>query len=283
MSDELCSLHSALRSFADASATQSQEHIKPLHWHIAERLVLEGGFATEDITPRPPLRVESTGTGRERRYRLIYDPAVAQSGEQIVLGGLKTKLVDVVVSNREIGPCLAVSVKGSLNAFRNLTNRMEEAAGDCTNLHLVYPAMVYGFLHILKANREQDVESRNDIAVHAPGAISPGITRYHEAMARLSGRRDVRDDVSRYESVAIIFAGTRQSGLGDVLPLFPPSSSPLAVDRFFPKLYEIYDLRFVYSAPALEGRTRRLEWASDSPVLDLAKQAGFHPRVGEVG
>ena len=187
MSDELCSLHSALRSFAEASATQSQEHIKPLHWHIAERLVVEGGFAPEDVTPRPPLRVEPLGAGRDCRYRLIYDAAVAQPGEQIVLGGLKTKLVDVVVSRREIGPCLAVSVKGSLNAFRNLTNRMEEAAGDCTNIHLVYPAMVYGFLHIIKANREQDVDSRNDVAIHASGAIVAGIARYHDAMARLSG------------------------------------------------------------------------------------------------
>ena len=44
-----------------------------------------------------------------------------------MLGGLKTKDVDVVVSKPGIGPCVAVSIKGTLNAFRNLTNRMEEA------------------------------------------------------------------------------------------------------------------------------------------------------------
>ena len=56
-----------------------------------------------------------------------------------MLGGLKTKDVDVVVSKPGIGPCVAVSIKGTLNAFRNLTNRMEEAVGDCTNLHISYP------------------------------------------------------------------------------------------------------------------------------------------------
>ena len=34
----------ALGKFVEAIQTQSQEHIKPLHWHIACRLVIEGGF-----------------------------------------------------------------------------------------------------------------------------------------------------------------------------------------------------------------------------------------------
>ena len=35
-----------------------------------------------------------------------------------------------------IGSCVAVSLKGTLNAYRNLTNRLEEAAGDCTRTYL---------------------------------------------------------------------------------------------------------------------------------------------------
>ncbi len=58
---------------------------------------------------------------------LVHDPESAAGGELTVLGGLKTKDVDVVVSKPGIGPCVAVSIKGTLNAFRNLTNRMEEA------------------------------------------------------------------------------------------------------------------------------------------------------------
>lgn len=55
-----------------------------------------------------------------------------------------------------IGPCIAVSMKGSLNAFRDLTNRLEEAVGDCTNIHIAYPALVYGFMHVGHANRHND-------------------------------------------------------------------------------------------------------------------------------
>lgn len=77
---------------------------------------------------------------------LVHDPERAAGGELTVLGGLKTKDVDVVVTKPAIGPCIAVSIKGTLNAFRNLTNRMEEAVGDCTNLHISYPNLVYGFL-----------------------------------------------------------------------------------------------------------------------------------------
>lgn len=48
----------ALHTFATyAGATQSQQHIKPLHYYVACRLVLEGGFLPEEITPRPPFRV----------------------------------------------------------------------------------------------------------------------------------------------------------------------------------------------------------------------------------
>jgi hypothetical protein len=58
---------------------------------------------------------------------------------------MKSKNIDVVTSMRGIGPVLAISCKGTVGAHRNLTNRMEEAIGDCTNIHAAYPALVYGF------------------------------------------------------------------------------------------------------------------------------------------
>lgn len=67
----LVSLQDALKNFVDATKHQSQEHIKPLHWHITTRLVIEGGFHPDSITPRPPLRVETMGTGTKRSYSLI--------------------------------------------------------------------------------------------------------------------------------------------------------------------------------------------------------------------
>ena len=84
--------------------------------------------------------------------RLTYDESVANNSEATVFGGLKTKDIDVVAAKDSIGPCLVVSMKGSLNAFRNLTNGLEEVVGDCTNIHIAYPAPVYGFVHVSRAN-----------------------------------------------------------------------------------------------------------------------------------
>lgn len=164
MHDRLVGLRDALCNFIDARETQSQSHIRLLHWHIAERLVIEGGFHPDSVVPRPPLRVETIRGGTRQRHRLIHDPDAAVDGEMTILGGLKTKNVDVVTVQPGVGPCIAVSVKGTLNAFRNLTNRMEEAAGDCTNIHIAYPNLVYGFFHVIKAGRERDVDRKNDMA-----------------------------------------------------------------------------------------------------------------------
>ena len=112
-------LPDALEAFVTARGKhQSQTHIRPLHWYVASRLVVEGGFHPDDIVPRPPFSVRSSRNG----HVLIHDPESAAGGELTVLGGLKTKDVDVVVTKRGIGPCVAVSIKGTLNAFRNLTN-----------------------------------------------------------------------------------------------------------------------------------------------------------------
>jgi hypothetical protein len=194
-------------------------------------------------------------------------------------GGLKTKNVDVVVATQELGPCLAVSVKGSLNAFRNLTNRMEEAVGDCTNLHIAYPALVYGFLHIIKANREGGQIKRNDIAVNTDGTISENIQRYHDTMTRLTGRLDIRNQASRYEAVALALVDTLAPNRGELFQAYPPPESVLSFAQFFPALYRVYDLRFVYAAPALKAKTQRLEWAADSPALALPAAKALDARV----
>ena len=279
MSSSLTSLRNALQEFVEAAATQSQSHIRPLHQHIVQRLVVEGGFPPDEISPRPPLRVETFTSNGQRRHRLHFDETAARPGEQTVLGGLKTKDVDVVVSKQHVGPCLAVSVKGTFNAFRNLTNRMEEAAGDCTNLHISYPALVYGFLHVMRTNRRGDVTSSNDVAVEDDGTIVQTIRRYHDAMARLTNRVDLRNDVSRYEAVAIALVHPRGENIAEVVGDFPLESSPLVFARFFEKLYGVYDQRFVYAAPALESRTRRLEWQPDSPALTAITTSDFMPRL----
>lgn len=158
-------------------------------------------------------------------------------------------------------------MKGTLNAFRNFTNRMEEAVGDCTNLHISYPALVYGFLHILKATREDETAKRNDIFVLRDGVISDNIERYHDVMSRLTGRSDVRDEISRYEAVSILSVTLDGDQNKYIFEDFPKTDSPLHFDNFMDTIYRKYDERFVYAAPTLRRKTSRLEWDPNSPAI----------------
>lgn len=271
-------LRDALTAFVlNASGHQSQGHIRPLHHYVACRLVVEGGFAPDDITPRPPF-VVSTHNGR---LILRHDPTAGGSGERTVLGGLKTKAVDVVVTKPGIGPVLAVSMKGTLGAFRNLTNRMEEAIGDCTNLHIAYPALVYGFFQVLRATRAKAGVEANDACILEDGTVSDMIRRYHDVLARLAGRDDLRDDSTKYEAVSLSLVDPDEPNLGAIRPDFPSADSQLAISGFFDKLYRAYDLRFVYAAPKLEPVTARSVWDASSPALADSRSKDYVPRVGE--
>lgn len=271
-------LKDALSRFAAAGNTESAAHIRPLHWYVACRLVLEGGFHPDDITPRPPFVVER----RAGRLQLRHDPASAGGGERTILGGLKTKNVDVVVAKDGLGPCVAVSLKGASRAFRNLTNRMEEAVGDCTNLHITYPALVYGFYVVLRANRrapevragrelleaeEQGDVATADLAIRDGGEPAEMIVRFHSALRELTGRRGIRNDVSRYEAISLGLVDAAPDRFGEMLAVFPPPESPLRPERFFSDIYARYDERFVYGAPDLKRTTRRLEWDPESPAF----------------
>jgi hypothetical protein len=280
----------ALRHFSlYTGTTTSQQHIKPLHWYLACRLVIEGGFHPDEIRPRPPFVVTEGRFG----HRLHFDPSTAQGGERTVLGGLKTKSVDVVVAKDGIGPVLSVSCKSMSGALRNLTNRMEETIGECTNLHITYPAMVFGYLFVMRANRavsaaaslvpssdaspEQQLKD-NDIAIEIGGAPVESILRFHAALSQITGRRGIRDDGSRYEAVALGLAETAGASAGTLFSGFPPPDSALLFENFFQQLYLRYEERFVISAPDLATVTRRLAWEKDSPAFqgsDLLHTAPF--------
>jgi hypothetical protein len=298
----------AFKEFATHTGkTQSAGHIKPLHWYIACRLVLEGGFRPDDITPRPPFEVQEV-KGKKGRisYFLKYNEKMAGAGEQIVLGGLKTKNVDVVVNRKTIGPVLAISCKGVTKAFRNLTNRMEETIGECTNLHITYPAMVIGYFAILRANRTvqdvidarklddgeehdeegnasvedssqqsdltqpaSDVLKSNDIAIFDDDRTADGIVRFHAALREMTSRQGIRDEISRYEAMTLVLIEPKGAVAGNVVPAFPPADSPLLLKSFFSTLYQRYEERFVYGAPLLadRGLTTRLQWDPLSEVF----------------
>jgi hypothetical protein len=276
-------LDAALAQFIAVLETQGQQHIKPLHQHIAIRLVVEGGFHPDEITPHPPLVVDSRGI----RNILSFDRTAQRENEQTVLGGLKTKNIDIVVAKPGIGPVIAISVKGTGGAFRNLTNRMEEAIGDSTNLHIMYPGLVYAFLHVIKAHRAGAKElAPNDIAVNDRGEVVQAIRRYHDVLLGLAGRRLVRDDFTRYEAVSLALVNSNQATAGTIFEDFPPNESELSLSAFFETIYRVYDLRFPYlaaSVPAL----KRLEWHEASPVLsclgtgeaEVRTRLGYAPRL----
>lgn len=203
-----------------------------------------------------------------------------------MLGGLKTKNVDVVATKSTLGPVLAVSCKGVTKAFRNLTNRMEETIGECTNLHITYPALVLGYLVAIRANRLADESvsrtaseaegaasqlSANDIAIQKGGSPVEGIIKFHAALRELTGRRGIRNDISRYEAIALAMIDMTEAEMGALLSSFPAVESPLRLEQFFNALYLRYDERYVYSAPLLKGVTERLQWSPLSAVFNSEK------------
>jgi len=266
----------SLKAFvcSDDSAIRAQRHIKPMHQYVATRLVIEGGFLPDEVTPHPPLTV----TRKRGRYSLSFDETVATGSEQTVLGGLKTKNVDVVVSKPGVGPVLCVSLKGTCGAFRNLTNRMEEAIGDCTNIHMMYPGLVYGFLHLVRVNREGDPNTAgNDITVDGGGHVVDSVTRYYEILQGLAGRETVRDEISKYEAIGFLLVEGHGASAGEQYAGFPPSEDRADLDAFFRRLYDVYIRRYTYVAPAMAS-VRRVEWDEDSPAFRQAEdelQAGI--------
>lgn len=259
-------LADACKAFSGATATESAEHIKPLHRHLAMRLVIEGGFLPADLRPQPPLSAELRG----KHWYLSFDAAGGSEKEQVILGALKSKRVDLAVVKEGIGPIFAISVKGTSKAFRNLVNRTEEAIGDCANIHIMYPGLVYGFVHFLKATdfRDSTLEP-NDLSLDENNKPMPAIKAYAKILEGLSGRRLVRNDYARYESVGLALVGDGIPGQqGPLLATFPPPDSPLALGAFFATLYDAYDQRYpyMYTDPAVK-QLGRVEWHPESPVL----------------
>ncbi len=179
-----------------------------------------------------------------------------------------------------------------VNAFRNLTNRVEDAVGDYTNLHMTFPALVFGFLFMIRASREGPLiepiprgmkpdEHGNirtaDVAVTAAGDPTGAIKRFHDSLSRLANRTDMRNTVSRYESVALTLVSPDDPP--QIMSAFPPAESQLRFADFFERLYAVYDQRYVYAVPTMARTTRRLEWDPASPVLTDERCAEYEPRI----
>jgi hypothetical protein len=270
-------LEQALAALGGGSKTQSGQHIKPFHSHCSTRLVVEGGFPPEWMHPRPPMESKA---GTNNRYQLSYSKAAENPSEQSVLGGMKYKNVDVTVVIPGIGPALGISAKSTRNAFRNLTNRMEEAPGDCVNIHMMYPGFVFGFLHLIKFAKTTEVRSPNDASFNAQGQPLESIVRYHNALSALTGRATITDPQMRYESVGLLVYRCLD-GKAEVWRDYPALDSPIHYSKFFQKLYDTYDLRYAY--PDSSGRNHRKLWIVQSGTfvdkLDSITGCSWEPRL----
>ena len=121
----------------------------------------------------------------------------------------------------------------------------------------------------------------NDIAIMESGRPVEAIVRFHSALGALTGRCGIREDASRYEAISLALIDTRDSAIGQPLSKFPSPDSPLRLERFFETLYLRYDERYVYSAPDLKSKTRRLEWSPNSPALesDISNRLDYEIRL----
>ena len=163
------------------------------------------------------------------------------------------------------------------------TPRVCQTIGECTNLYITYPALVFGYLFVIRANEAPDAAALadpspgdrpvrqiapNDVALTESRGPVESIVRFHSALGALTGRNGIREDASRYESISLALINTRDGAVGRPLPEFPPSDSPLRLEHFFETLYRRYDERYVYNALDLKSKTRRLGWFSESPALE---------------
>jgi hypothetical protein len=272
-------LHDALQTLGGAASTQDQQHIKAIHRHLSHRLVLEGGLPSHWVAPRPPY-VTKKGPNNTH-HRLQYSAAAEDLAERKIYGGIKIKDLDVSVIADYVGPVIGISAKSTGNAFRNLTNRMEEALGECSNVHMMYPGFVFGFLHLIKQCPLGEYDKPN-ASFDATGRLPMScLTRYHDVLVSLSGRTSTIDPAMRYEAVGLIVYQCR-NGVTTICPDYPPPHSPVHYSSFFNRLYNIYDIRFAY--PDSDGKTNyRKFWSvkgHEAPE-EVDGQTGFPwaPRI----
>ncbi len=273
----VCTLEYALTAFCGSLKTQSGQHIKPLHAHLSNRLVIEGGFLPEWLRPCPPMK---SLRATKDQCSLMYSKEAENPSEQSVLGGMKYKNLDVTVLIPGIGPAVGISAKSTGNAFRNLTNRMEEAPGDCVNIHMMYPGFVFGFLHLIKFAKADEVINPNDASFDSSARPLDSIVRYHNALSALTGRTTIMDPPMRYEAIGLVVYRCLDSR-SEIWPNYPPPDSPLHYSKFFQRLYDTYDLHYGY--PDSSGRNHRKVWnvpaGAFAATYDATTGHAWSPRV----
>ena len=100
----------------------------------------------------------------------------------------------------------------------------------------------------------------NDLAIDAHGKVVNSIINFHNALREMTGRRGLRDEISRYEAMAMALVRPNGDEAGTPFHDFPSADSLLNTAGFFATLYQRYEERFVLGAPMLGSDTVRYQW-----------------------
>ena len=84
----------------------------------------------------------------------------------------------------------------------------------------------------------------NDIAIIEDGSVTDGLVRFHTALSEMTHRRGIRNEISRYEAIALALVEPKGEHPGSIFEKFPSHASPLHHSQFFHTLYRRYDERF---------------------------------------
>ena len=292
----LTSLGDALVRFAfPDSSVQTSRHILALHWYVACRMVIEGGFDPDRIRPRPPITVERTRSG----IFLHHDPGAAKAGERDDTRRPEDETAGRDGDGSDDRPRAGGVTQGQPQRVPQ-PNQPHGGGPPGTAPTSTWPiprwSTPFGTCcvrtkptipprRLISASRTVGTTPQ-DVAVLPGGGLAEPIRRYRRALERLSDRGDLRDHPSRYEACGLTLVRSRGGpAVCGVYPGQPPAESVLDYNRMFRRLYAIYDIRFVYDAPALRSRTEREVWDRESPLLAdaVSRDEAFAEMEARVG
>ncbi len=155
-----------------------------------------------------------------------------------------------------------------------INNSAHELVGECTNVHLMYPGFVFGFLHLIRFRKESEVKSSNDASFDKSNDPLPAIRRYHEVLVALAGRHAITDPGMRYESVGLlVYKCAGESA--EIWKGYPTRESPVHFSKFFQRLFDLYDLRYAYPDPDSSNIRKAWKLMNEAIPTEFDSKIGF--------
>lgn len=247
---------------AKEALIRSQKLINLLHECVKNSLILSG------VSP-------------ER----VFPPIGQSSPEMKIAGFLKQKDQDVCVQPRDLSPqrrsidwgplrfeagafddygqefserTLVINVRSQLSSVaKNTDTLFERTFAESVNLHKVYPQMVLGEVYMIPVYEYDDEAMKSNCVKFKTRHTN--IEKYISFFTALNDRKNISDDISRYEKVALLIVDFSRSTPkvynhtadlirdGLVRDSFPLELNHLAFENFTSTLLAKYYDRFTRS------------------------------------